>query len=146
VLKAVVDTNNFVSGLINKKGPSAQVIELWRRGHFTLFTSSSIIGEVQRVLTYPRLTRKYSLQEDDTEGFIQLLKHEAVVMETLPDVSVIDDDPDDNKFVACALKGRVDYIISGDRHLLSLKNFQNIPIVTAQEFLRLISAHGEEKR
>ena len=135
MLKAVIDTNQFVSSLISKQGPSAQLIDRWREQRFILVTSPEIIAEIQRVLKYPHISKKYKLSKSDVQSLLTLIEHEAVVIPKLPAVHVIKDDPDDDKFLACALAARAEYIVSGDQHLLSLGSYKSISIVTVKEFL-----------
>ena len=135
MLKAVIDTNQFVSSLISKQGPSAQLIDRWREQRFILVTSPEIIAEIQRVLEYPHISKKYKLSKSDVQSLLTLIEHEAVVIPKLPAVHVIKDDPDDDKFLACALAARAEYIVSGDQHLLSLGSYKSISIVTVKEFL-----------
>jgi putative PIN family toxin of toxin-antitoxin system len=135
MLKAVIDTNQFVSSLISKQGPSAQLIDRWRQQKFILVTSPEIIAEIQRVLEYPHISKKYKLSKSDVQSLLTLIAHEAVVIPKLPDVHVIKDDPDDDKFLECALAARAEYIVSGDRHLLSLGSYKSISIITVKEFL-----------
>lgn len=135
MLKAVIDTNQFVSSLISKQGPSAQLIDRWREQRFILVTSPEIIAEIQRVLEYPHISKKYKLSKSDVQSLLTLIEHEAVVIPKLPAVHVIKDDPDDDKFLACAFAARAEYIVSGDQHLLSLGSYKSISIVTVKEFL-----------
>ena len=135
MLKAVIDTNQFVSSLISKQGPSAQLIDRWRQQKFILVTSPEIIAEIQRVLEYPHISKKYKLSKSDVQSLLTLIAHEAVVIPKLPAVHVIKDDPDDDKFLACAFAARAEYIVSGDQHLLSLGSYKSISIVTVKEFL-----------
>ena len=135
MLKAVIDTNQFVSSLISKQGPSAQLIDRWREQRFILVTSPEIIAEIQRVLEYPYISKKYKFSKSDVQSLLTLIAHEAVVIPKLPAVHVIKDDPDDDKFLACALAARAEYIVSGDQHLLSLGSYKSISIITVKEFL-----------
>ena len=135
MLKAVIDTNQFVSSLISKQGPSAQLIDRWRQQKFILVTSPEIIAEIQRVLEYPHISKKYKQSKLDVQSLMTLIEHEAVVIPKLPTVHIIKDDPDDDKFLACALAARAEYIVSGDQHLLSLGSYKSISIVTVKEFL-----------
>lgn len=54
-------------------------------------------------------------------------------------LDIVKDDPDDNKILECAIAGKVDYIISNDEHLLKLKEFEGIPIIKPEEFLKLLN-------
>ena len=138
MLKVVIDTNQFVSALISKKGQSARLLDLWREQHFILVTSLEIIAEIKEVLEYPHISKKYKLNKADITSLLFLIEHEAVVIPALPAVCIIKDDPDDNKFLACALAAKADYIVSGDQHLLSLGNYESISIITVKDFLAII--------
>lgn len=138
MLKAVIDTNQFVSGVIVTHGPSAELISAWRSQKFILITAEVIIQEVREVLHYPRILRKYRLNPKDIDIFLRLLEQEAVVVQHLPYLRVIKEDPDDDKILACAFVAEADYIVSGDNHLLNLRSYKNIPIVTVKEFLKLL--------
>ena len=138
MLKAVVDTNQFVSALINTAGPSAQLLEAWRDQRFILILSRGILEEIGEVLQYSRIKEKYGLSQEAIKAFLYLLEHEAIVIQDTLEINVIDEDPDDNKVLACALFASVDYIVSGDGHLLSLNEFEGIPVVKVKDFLKLL--------
>ena len=87
------------------------------------------------MLKYPHISKKYKLSKSDVQSLLTLIEHEAVVIPKLPAVHVIKDDPDDDKFLACAFAARAEYIVSGDQHLLSLGSYKSISIVTVKEFL-----------
>jgi len=135
MLKAVIDTNQFVSSLISKQGPSAQLIDRWREQKFILVTSPEIMAEIQRVLEYPHIAKKYKLTKSVIQSLMILIEHEAVVIPKPTIVHVIKDDPDDDKFLGCALAAKAEYIVSGDQHLLSLGSYESISIVTVKDFL-----------
>ncbi len=135
MLKVVIDTNQFVSSLISKKGKPAQLVDLWRQQHFILVTSPEIIAEIKKVLEYPHIRKKYNLKKEDIQSLLILIEHEAVIVPNLPAVDVIKDDPDDNKFLACALAAQTEYIVTGDQHLLSLGKYGSTLIVTVKDFL-----------
>ena len=136
--KAVLDTNLFVSSVITQAGPASQLLHAWRDHKYILITSWEIIQEMVRVLRYPHIKNKYRLKEEDTESLIHLIEHEAVVCPGTFKVNIVKEDPEDNKILACALEADADYIVSGDHHLLNLRRYRNIAIVTAREFLKII--------
>lgn len=140
MLKVVLDTNQFVSAIITKKGVSVQLLEAWRKHAYILITSEEIIKKAKKVLQYPRIAKKYHLQEETIESLVQLIEREAVVSPGFLKVEIIKDDPDDNKILACALEAKAQYIISGDGHLLNLRKYKDIAILTAQEFLKSIDS------
>lgn len=138
MLKVVLDTNQFVSSVIIKKGPPAQLLQAWRKRAYILIISRQIMAEVEKALHYPRILKKYHLLEKDIEALIDIIEHEAIVTPSLHKVNVIKEDPDDNQILACALEGKAQYIVSGDKHLLKIGQYKNIAIVTVREFLKII--------
>ncbi len=138
MLKVVIDTNQFISSILTKHGPSAQLLQAWREHAYILVTSLEIVKEIRRVFQYPHITQKYHLQQDDIESLINLIEHEAVILSDSIKLDVIKDDPEDNKILACALEADAQYIVSGDRHLLILQHYKNIAIVRVTDFLKII--------
>ncbi len=137
MLKVVLDTNIFVSSLLSRTGTPAQVLNAWRDRQYVLCTSPAIITEIQRTLAYPRIREKYRLTDADIEDLLTLLHHDAVLVPGLANVrGAIPNDPDDEKFLACAIDAGADLIVSGDKHLLALSTYRDIPIVTARDFLQ----------
>lgn len=141
MLRVVVDTNVFVRSLLSRKGTSSKVVDEWRAGKCLLVTAPSIISEIRRVLTTPRIRKKYRIGEEEIEQLIDLLKKVAVVIPGSPGVKgVTPRDPEDDKFLAFAIEAGADFIVSGDRHLLGLGEHRGIPTNTLQEFMKKLSA------
>lgn len=138
MLKAVLDTNVLVSGLIKRwrGGIPDQVIR--QAGKFQLCLSKEILEDTHRVLHYPRIRKKYHLSEDLIEEYVNDLRSIAFLIEDVPSLDIIQDDPDDNIVIACAVKADADYIVSGDPHLKKLKEYQDIKIVSPREFLKIL--------
>jgi len=135
VLRVFFDTNLFVSSLLVKNGLPAQALDAWRSRRFLLVTSPSIMAEVEATLKYPRIRRKYNITDEDVNSLLELMRTDALVVPGGADVAgSVPDDPDDEIVLAGAIDG-VDLIISGDRHLLSLKSFRDIPIIPVRELL-----------
>lgn len=134
-LKAVVDTNLFISGLFGEGSLSAKLQDLWIKQEFDLVTSIEIMKEVSRVLHYPRIKLQFNIKEETVKRFFRLVFRKAMVTKDLYVTDKITDDPTDNKFLACALEGKADFIISRDPHLRNLKQFHRIPIVDVKDFL-----------
>jgi putative PIN family toxin of toxin-antitoxin system len=134
-LRAVVDTNLFVSGLFAKDSLSAQLQNLWISQEFELVTSLEIIKEVSRVLNYPRIKERFKPKEENIRRFFRLIFRKAVIAKDIYHTDKITDDPTDNKFLACALEKQADYIVSRDPHLRNLKHFHGIQIIDATTFI-----------
>ncbi len=136
MLRAVIDTNIIVSGILSQKGAPAEILNAWRERRFLLVSSPAILLEVQAVLQYPRVRKKYLLVDEEIVQIIRLLEHDALLVPGGVDVAgSIPADAKDEMFLACALDGQANLIVSGDHHLLDLGVYQDIPIVSARQFL-----------
>jgi uncharacterized protein len=136
MLRVVIDTNVIVIGILSRKGAPAELINVWRERRFLLLSSSDIVNEVRAVMQYPRIRHKYHLSDDEIEQTMTLLEHDALLVAGDSKVAgSVPDDPQDEMFLACALDGQADVIVSGDHHLLDLGVFRDIPIISARQFL-----------
>jgi putative PIN family toxin of toxin-antitoxin system len=139
MLRVVLDTNVLISGLLSRNRAFAQALNAWRERRFLLVASPAIIAEIQAVISYPRIRAKYTIPDDDILQLVALLNQDVLQVPGDIDVAgAIPADPEDEKFLACALESQADLIVSGDHHLLELGNYQEIPIVTVRRFLDLI--------
>ena len=134
MIRAVPDTCVLISAFINKKGPSRHIYEAWRGGKFELVTGLPLLEELDRALHYDRIMRKYALPEDDIYAYLLLLGAQAIVVPVLPDIGGVCADPEDDKFLACALVGQAQFVVSGDHDLLDVGAFAGARIVTPREF------------
>jgi putative PIN family toxin of toxin-antitoxin system len=135
VLRVVLDTNVFVSGLLSKTGLPAKILDSWRAGQYLLIASPPIVAEIKRDLQAPRIREKYFITDGDIEQLIILLEKEALIVPGYTDVKdAIPDDPSDEMFLACAVDAAADFIVSGDRHLLEISEYKGISIITVNEF------------
>ncbi len=139
MIRAVLDTNVIVSGIVSEHGVPHQILNAWGQRQFTLLTSASIIAEVLRVLHYPRIQETYRLSEEDILLVRDALLNDAHVLEDLYQVRR-SRDPKDNLFLACTLEGHADYLVSGDPHLTEIKQYHGVQIVTPRRFLDILSA------
>ncbi len=136
MLRVVIDTNVIVSSILSRKGAPAEVLNAWRERHFLLLISPPIIAEVRAVLLYPHIRKKYRLVDEEIGQSIALLENNALLVPGDTHVAgSVSADPKDELFLACALEGLADMIVSGDHHLLELGVFRNIPIYSARQFL-----------
>lgn len=130
--RIVIDTNVLISAF-GWRGKPRQVFERVIKGQCELILSTKQLAEISRVLTYPKL----NLTLDEQTRFLEVLSSAASMVETHHDINVITDDPSDNALLEAAGEHNAIYIISGDQHLLKLKKFQEIKILTPAEFLLL---------
>jgi putative PIN family toxin of toxin-antitoxin system len=131
-MRIVLDTNVFISGIFFS-GPPSQILKAWKDKNIQIVLSEAIHTEYQRV--GEELSTKYS--EIDIGPIIDLITIYGEVVET-KDLSVsICEDPDDNKFIECAISSNCKIIVSGDRHLLNISGFQDIEVLKPREFIDL---------
>jgi putative PIN family toxin of toxin-antitoxin system len=134
-MRVVLDTNVFVSAVLGKA--LALVLETWQSGRFVLVVSDEIVREYHRVLR----RQKFGLTDEIVDGIIGYVFRRAEFVLTGEPLSVVKEDPADNKFLEAALAGEASLIVSGDRHLLHLETYQGIPIITARAFLDRLANH-----
>lgn len=139
-MRVVLDTNVLVSAFL-WQGNAKEIFILAKKGIIISCATSSTIDELERVLSYPKF-KKILIQRHMTP--YTLLTAFLKVVTLYPSVrlehSYIHNDPSDNAFLSCALVAHADYIISGDHHLLTLKLFHGIPILTPMQFLKRMKA------
>ena len=139
-MRIILDTNVFISGIFFT-GPPYQIVKAWRDGSVQLLVSPSILDEYQRIGAELAL----QFRDVDLKPFLDLLTIQAEIVHapTLP--AVIPDDPSDDKFLEAAVAGNASYIISGDKHLLKLSEFQGIQILKPKDFVqRYLASKGNK--
>ncbi|MBN2064517.1 MAG: putative toxin-antitoxin system toxin component, PIN family [Sedimentisphaerales bacterium] len=129
-VRAVIDTNVFVSGIFFS-GPPAKILSAWHEGYIKLSVTEEIIEEYRRVLE--ELVVK--LGAVNIGSILEAVLIEAELVPSLSLKKPVCEDPDDDKFLACAISSQSKYIISGDKHLLKIGQFFNVKIVTPRYFL-----------
>lgn len=133
-MRAVLDPNVVISGLLTPAGPPAQVLRAWERGDFELVVSAKLLEELTRALAYPKLRRHISA--DDARAVERWLTASATVAaDPNGEPPVRSQDPGDDYLIALAASERA-VLVSGDRHLLDLATA--IPVQTPRDFLAML--------
>ena len=132
--RLILDTNVIVSGLLFGGVPQ-KILKLAITGRVEVATSPDLLEELERVLLY-----KFPQARKAVRGSLEALQ--AITLLFIPSqrVDAAADDPDDNRVLECALAAKADLIVSGDKHLLHLKQFRNIPLLSPQEFLHFYTS------
>lgn len=134
-MRTVIDTNVLISGLISKAGFPAEVVDAWVARKFQPVVSEKVIEEYSAVLTRDKFS-SLGIVEERLNLLNMLLSFEHVVLASSQEkINVIQDDPQNNIFLECAMAGGCELVVSGDRHLLQLKSYKNIKITTAVDFM-----------
>jgi putative PIN family toxin of toxin-antitoxin system len=135
MLRVVFDVNVLVSSLITKGKPR----KLWfkaRRKSFALILSKEIISEFVKVMSREKFSRY--VNEEDLRVFLQALYETALLVKTKSRFKIMKEDPEDDMVLRTAYDSKADYIVSGDKHLLSLREFEGIRIVSVDEMLKIL--------
>ncbi|MGH2376447.1 MAG: putative toxin-antitoxin system toxin component, PIN family [bacterium] len=128
-MRVVPDTNVLISAIIFG-GPPEQIVLLARQQRLRFIISSATLDELRRVLK-----QKFHFADAAVFRTELLLREISDVIDPLETITTIKDDPSDNRVLEAAIEGNADAIVSGDRHLLRLKSFRDIPIRTVRELL-----------
>lgn len=130
--RAVLDTNVLVSALISPGGPSAALLLELRAGAFELIVSPMLLGELREVLGRQKF-RRY-VTEAEVVAYVDLIGHAATILDDpAPTAQPLSPDPDDEYLVDLARAAAADVLVSGDAHLLDLRD--RLPVMTPAEFL-----------
>ncbi len=134
-MRVVLDANVLVSALISRLGAPGKILDAWEKDRFDLVVSPATLAELGRVLHYPRIQKKYNLPADKLEQFLRLIIGQAVVVNPTKELAVIQADSSDNRYLECAKAGEAVYIVTGDKHLLELGEFEGTIILPPAGFL-----------
>ena len=140
MIPAVIDTNIVLSAAI-AGGRPLEIIRLVENSEVSIITSNTLIAEVNEVLNRKKFRQYFEARRDVPQRILDIYLRAAVMVETIPDILAdAVRDPKDLKFLAVAVGGNADYLITGDEDLLSLGVYQNVKIVTPAYFLNVVIA------
>jgi putative PIN family toxin of toxin-antitoxin system len=128
-MRVVADTNVFISALMFG-GLPGQFLELAMRRRFTLVTSKALLDELDE-----KLRGKFAVSERDALSIRAKLEASASAVDPDFELTAVPGDPDDNRVLECAVAGKADFVVSGDRHLLRLGDYEETAIVTVRQFM-----------
>ncbi len=139
-MKAVLDTNVVVSGIIKEEGPAGQILRLlFQDRKFISITSLDILAEIREVLPRPKIRKYHGWTNEQLDAFVTFLYAQSVVTEGKLAVKIARD-PQDDKLLACATEGTADYLVSGDEDLLQIKVYEGTQIVSPADFLDILQS------
>lgn len=138
-LRIVFDTNIWVSLILNRHLSANFAEVLADKQRFVICMSGQMLSELARALSYPKIARILGESNVDVRTALAAVV-ERVDLHTVTEgeIDEIKSDQSDNRILECASEVEAEFIVSGDRHLLDLKVFDGIPIVTARDFLKVI--------
>ena len=130
--RVVFDTNVLISGYL-WKGLARRALDKVRRGEWIHLVSQETVEERIRVLAYD----KFGLKPEEMEPIVGDLTAISEYVEVKSKMDLVKADPSDNIFLNLAMDGEANVIVSGDHHLLDLKEFNDIPIISVRKFISL---------
>jgi uncharacterized protein len=134
MMRVVLDTNICISSVLG--GKLKVIIDEWKAGKFKLIVSEAIAREYLDVINRP----KFKIPQIEIVTVTEYLLQHAEFVTPDEQIVVVVADPTDNKFLEAAVVGKVNYIVSGDAHLLELGSFREIPIIKAVDFIGLLNS------
>jgi len=132
--KVVLDTNIWVSIFFNKI-LGREFDNLFKNEEIEIFISKDILLELSRVLEYPKIKTILEKSGISSRDVLEEVLRTSNVVNPEIKLEIIKEDPEDNKFLECALESKAEYIVSGDKHLLKLRKFGDVRIISAREFM-----------
>ena len=138
-MRAVIDTNVLIAGLLWRGAPYALLAQV-RRSALYLVSSPALLAELAEVLDRPKFRSILNRAHTTSAQLLAELRQLVEAVEPVPLDQPVCRDPDDDEVLAVAVTARVELIVSGDQDLLVLGQFRQIPIVNPAEALQRISA------
>ncbi len=135
-MRAVIDANVFISGLMLPKSTPGRVISAWRTGHYSLVLSEPMLAEIGAVLSYPKIRKRTNWDDNTVNRYLTVLRFEAEIVDIKNTTAHVPRDAKDNMVLATLLASNADYLVTGDLDLLSLADSH--PICTPTEFANRI--------
>ncbi len=144
MIRAVLDANVVVSAILTPAGPPGRVLSAAHEGRVRLVASRPILQEIDRVLREPRLATRHGRSQRQIQELLRGLEAIAVMTKGESRFEIIEADPPDNRYLECAVEGRAGWIVTGDAHLLILREFRGIRIARPREFLSTLEGGGAD--
>jgi putative PIN family toxin of toxin-antitoxin system len=136
-MRAVLDTNVLISGVIATGVPHELLVSGFDHEYQLVVSVATLTEFRETLLKYPK---RFHMDEDEVQAEVETVRYFAEFVDPQEDITAVEDDSDDDKFLEAAVAGDVDYIVSGDSHLLSLDSFRGIDIVEPRTFYEHLNA------
>ena len=133
-MRVVIDTNIWISGMLWRGAPW-RLLRMAEQGEIELCVTPSMLSELAAVLSYERLQLRITQLGLTSEELVAYALSLSTVFEEPQGEPIVTADPDDDIFLHCAVAASASCVVSGDRHLLDLGQYQEIPILSVKEFL-----------
>lgn len=139
-MRVVLDTNVLISAVLSPQNIPARIIELLWQQIFVVVVTEEILSEYATALRYEKVMKRHKLSDEGLLQYLQDLRSATIMVMPTKELKVAPD-PKDDKFFECALAGSAHFIISGDRHLHAVKQYQYIVVLSPAQFLAMLDDH-----
>lgn len=144
MIRAVLDANVYVSALIRPDGPPGRILSrLLNEQAFELVVTEAILEELRACLLSKRVRKHIRATAEELELWLAAVSLVADQVEGAIEIQAVKEDPDDDKYLAAAVDGRAEFVVTGDAHLLRLEEYEGIRILTPRFFLHLLKTVPE---
>ena len=136
-MNVVLDTSVIISALLSPEGPPAEIIKRWEADELGVVISPALVAELRCALEYEQVRKYLKVPQIAVDTLIKRLETVATLVEPHLSLDVIPEDPADNRVLECAIAGNASTIVTGDAHLLKLKEVQGVALLNPAAFLLL---------
>jgi putative PIN family toxin of toxin-antitoxin system len=144
-MRVVLDTNTVISRYLSPSGTPARIFEYWEHGAFTLLISEPILAEIERVFSYPRINKRLGLSAKEIAGLVAGFATFGELVTPQQRLRVVEDDPNDDMLIECAIEGKAGYLVSGDPHLTEIQEYEGIQILRPAQFVLVLEQEARRK-
>jgi uncharacterized protein len=140
MIDVVLDVNVLISAFLAELGIPRRLIQQWRAERFSVVISEGMLAELEEKLHLPRIARRHHVTEDGIAAFKDLLLSQAKWVGVRPEeIAPVTGDPEDDYVLATARKHRVPYLVTGDKLLLQLRQYEGVAVVSPREFQEILN-------
>jgi putative PIN family toxin of toxin-antitoxin system len=129
--------------LLSAQGSPAKIIDYWEAEWYDVATSDILLGELERAIGYERVRKYFKQSQEKITTLLKRFRTVGIMVDPKQDLNVIRDDPDDNRVIECAVTAKAKFIVSGDEHLLRLKEYRGIVILSPTGFVTLLELESK---
>lgn len=145
MIRAVLDTNVWISAFLKPDGVPGLILHAWREKRFEVIVSEDILSEIGRVLIEPKIQKRGSWSADEVKDILFLINKNSLMIPARLSLKVIKDDPSDDRFFNAAVEGGAKYIVSGDVHLQKIREYRGIRVLSPAVFLTRLKLKERKK-
>ena len=137
-MRATLDANFLASAFLAKSGFCDEILQLMVIRGIEIVLCGEIIAEFKNVLSRKEVKKRFDYSNRNVDYFVWKIKKTSNIIKLESHFKVVKDDPADDIIINCAYDGKVDYMISSDKHLKRLKGFKGIQILSPKEFFDIL--------